>query len=323
MFGRVFISKHFMSTTGSGDPIAKAFFNPRVQQTLKSLTGLNYEKIFRVSKTGQKLDPPSYQFMTDKELRQAKEEIRVKALKMLQMPPVMSERKEEVKVLEHDPALVGFDSARYVFTDITFGIHDRDRIIVVRESGGTLRSASWSERDRMNQTYFPTSGRKFKPSSIFDLENLKEILGTEKYLYVLDKNCVQFEPDHPNYIETAQYVYDFIDTMGHYEVLHSTRHYGPMVFYLVWEKKADNLIIHYLKKLQLAEACKVVQLFASIHSDSRIKQVTDLENETNQIDLIRSYIKGESRKETMLHATLESMIETLKRNRNISKELMQ
>ena len=84
-----------------------------------------------------------------------------------------------------------------------------------------------------------------------------QILGTEKYLYVLDKNCVQFEPDHPNYIETAQYVYDFIDTMGHYEVLHSTRHYGPMVFYLVWEKKADNLIIHYLKKLQLAEACKV------------------------------------------------------------------
>ena len=68
---------------------------------------------------------------------------------------------------------------------------------------------------------------------------------------------------------------------------------------------------------------QVVQLFASIHSDSRIKQVTDLENEANQIDLIRSYIKGESRKETMLHTTLESMIETLKRNRNISKELMQ
>ena len=49
----------------------------------------------------------------------------------------------------------------------------------------------------------------------------------------------------------------------------------------------------------------------------------DLENEANQIELIRSYIKGESRKETMLHTTLESMIETLKRNRNISKELMQ
>jgi len=165
-----------MSTAASSDPIAKAFFNPQVQETLKSLTGLNYEKIFRVSRLGQRLDPPSYSFMTDEELKEARREIKVKALKMLQMPPVMSERKDEVKVLEHDPAIVGFDSARYVFTDITFGIHDRDRIIVVRESDGTLRSASWSERDRMNQTYFPTEGRKFKPSSIFHLETLKETL---------------------------------------------------------------------------------------------------------------------------------------------------
>ncbi len=115
MFGRVLIAKKFMSTTASSDPIAKVFFNPRVQQTLKSLTGLNYERIFRVSKKGQRLDPPSYQFMTDKELRQAKEEIRKKALKMLQMPPVMSERKEEVKVLEHDPALVGENFKEFTY----------------------------------------------------------------------------------------------------------------------------------------------------------------------------------------------------------------
>ena len=120
MFGRVLISKNFMSTAASGDPIAKVFFNPRVQQTLKSLTGLNYEKIFRVSKKGQKLDPPSYQFMTEKELKQAQEEIRVKALKMLQMPPVMSERKEEVKVLEHDPALVGENLSEFTYQKIEF-----------------------------------------------------------------------------------------------------------------------------------------------------------------------------------------------------------
>ena len=84
-----------------------------------------------------------------------------------------------------------------------------------------------------------------------------QTLGPDTYLYVLDKNCVQFEPDHPTYVETAQYVYDFIDTMGHFEALHSTRHYGPMVFHLIWEKKADNLIVYYLKKLQLEEASKV------------------------------------------------------------------
>ena len=219
--------------------------------------------------------------------------------------------------------ILGFDSARYVFTDITFGIHDRDRIIVVREPDGTLRSSTWAERDRMNHIYFPTEGRAHKPSRIFDLETLKETLGPDTYLYVLDKNCVQFEPDHPTYVETAQYVYDFIDTMGHFEVLHSTRHYGPMVFHLVWEKRADNLIVYYLKKLQLEEASKVVHLYKIIHPDSRIDKISDLSTENNQIKLVRSYIRNESRKETMLHATLESMIETLKRNRKVSKELIQ
>ena len=91
-----------MSTAASSDPIAKAFFNPQVQETLKSLTGLNYEKIFRVSRLGQRLDPPSYSFMTDEELKEARREIKVKALKMLQMPPVMSERKDEVKGFNFD-----------------------------------------------------------------------------------------------------------------------------------------------------------------------------------------------------------------------------
>jgi len=313
-----------MCTSTSGkDPIAKVFFNPQVQETLKWLTGLNYEKVFRVSKRGQKPDPPTYAFMTEKELKKAREDIKQKALNLLQMPPVMSERREDIKKLEYDPALVGFDSARYVFTDITFGIHDRDRIIVVRETDGTLRSATWDERDRMNQTYFPTENRTFKPSRIFELENLKESLGPETYLYVLDKNCVQFEPDHPTYIETAQYVYDFIETMGHYEYLHSTRHYGPMIFHFILEKRADNLLIYYLKKLQLEEASKIVQLYKVIHPDSKIIEISDLSTENNQIKLIRSYMRTESKKDTMIRATLESLIETLKRNRDVSKQLAQ
>ena len=115
MLGRVIGTQRLMSTN-TGDLIAKAFFSDPVQKTLKSLTGLNYEKIFRVTKKGQKLDPPSYTFMTDKELKEAKEKIRLKAEKMLQMPPVMSERKENYIVHEHDPALVGENkSFTYIF----------------------------------------------------------------------------------------------------------------------------------------------------------------------------------------------------------------
>ena len=47
-----------------------------------------------------------------------------------------------------------------MFTDITYGIHDRERIIVVRDADGVLRHANGDERDRLNQIYFPHKGRK-------------------------------------------------------------------------------------------------------------------------------------------------------------------
>lgn len=151
------------------------FFKPQVQDILKSLTGLNYEKIFRVSRIGARFNPPSYVFMTDKQLKEAQKEAKENALKRLQMPPVLSQRKDQVQILDKDPAIVGFDSAKYIFTDITFGVHDRDRIIVAREPDGTLRGATWAERDRMNQIYFPTEGRKFKIPAFFHPDTLKEV----------------------------------------------------------------------------------------------------------------------------------------------------
>lgn len=69
----------------------------------------------------------------------------------------------------------GFDAAKYVFTDITYGIHDRDRIIVCREPDGTLRQASGEERDRMNQIYFPKLMRSIKAPPLFEIENLTEV----------------------------------------------------------------------------------------------------------------------------------------------------
>lgn len=83
------------------------------------------------------------------------------------------------------------------------------------------------------------------------------MLGPEKYVYVLDRNCVQFEPDHPIYIRTCSIVFEHLDTHGHYEVLQSTRHYGALLFHLAFEKRTDNIILHYLKKLDLESSSKV------------------------------------------------------------------
>lgn len=48
-----------------------------------------------------------------------------KAETLLQMPPVVKQREPIQEVLSRDPALSGFDTCRYVFTDITYGVTDR------------------------------------------------------------------------------------------------------------------------------------------------------------------------------------------------------
>lgn len=49
----------------------------------------------------------------------------------------------------------------------------QERFIVVRETDGTLRKATWEERDRLLQVYFPKDGRKLTAPLIFKEENLK------------------------------------------------------------------------------------------------------------------------------------------------------
>ena len=68
--------------------------------------------------------------MTEAELEEAREEASRKAERKLQMTPVMEERSSTTaRTLETDPQLTGFDTCKYVFTDITFGVPDRsDRI---------------------------------------------------------------------------------------------------------------------------------------------------------------------------------------------------
>ena len=119
---------------------------------------------------------------------------------------------------------------------------DRSRIIVVREPDGTLRTSNWEEQDRLNQTYFPREGRRHYVPAMFQTENLKPILGPSKYEYILDRceiklvyllrfyffkhcrNCLQFEPDHPIYIQTCETVYEHINEHRHFDALHSTRY---------------------------------------------------------------------------------------------------
>lgn len=56
---------------------------------------------------------------------QAVEQATEQAKKLLQMPPVLPERKPLEDVLSEDKILDGMDAAKYVFTDITYNIPHR------------------------------------------------------------------------------------------------------------------------------------------------------------------------------------------------------
>ncbi|MEQ2264127.1 28S ribosomal protein S22, mitochondrial, partial [Xenotaenia resolanae] len=147
------------------------FADPAVQDILTRITGLDLQKVFRPIK--QELKPPTYKLMTDEQLEQALQFATEEATKRLQMPPVLPERKPISDVLAMDKILDGMDTAKYVFTDITYNVPHRERFIVVREPDGTLRKAIWEERDRLIQVYFPRQGRKLTPHLLFKEENLK------------------------------------------------------------------------------------------------------------------------------------------------------
>ena len=89
------------------------------------------------------------------------------------MPPVVKLRQDKTRVLSKDPAIKGFSDGKYVFTDITYGVKNKDRIIVVREVDGTLRTATYEERDRLNQIYAPEPGREVYMPKMFKDEYLQ------------------------------------------------------------------------------------------------------------------------------------------------------
>lgn len=106
--------------------ISQIFFNKKVQKLLKNITKANPADVFKMQKLG-KLTPPSYEFMTSEDLEVAKKKIRKKMDYLLQIPPVLDVKNDDIKILSNDFFLDGHDKdhAKMIFTDITFGLKDK------------------------------------------------------------------------------------------------------------------------------------------------------------------------------------------------------
>ncbi|XP_042521634.1 28S ribosomal protein S22, mitochondrial isoform X1 [Dipodomys spectabilis] len=289
--------------SGSSEMKKPTFMDEEVQSILIKMTGLDLEKIFKPAI--QELKPPTYKLMTQAQLEEATRKATEVARVQLKMPPVLEERTPINDILAEDKILEGTETNRYVFTDISYSIPHRERFIVVREPSGTLRKASWEERDRMIQIYFPKQGRRVLPPVIFKEENIKTMYNQDRHADVLNLCVAQFEPDSKEYIQIHHQTYEDIDRHGKYDLLRSTRHFGGMAWYFVNKKMIDGLLIDQIQRDLVDDATSLVQLYHMLHPDGQSAREAK-EQAAEGVNLIKVFAKTEAQKGAYLELTLQT-----------------
>lgn len=106
----------------------------------------------------------------------------------------------------------------------------------------------------------------------------------QDYLFVLERACIQFEPDDPNYIRVTQRTYDVINDNNHFGVLQSTRHFGPMSFYYALAKKIDNLLLDMIQRELISNGAQLVELYYIVNPKSGLN-IEKLHNPLNIIQV--------------------------------------
>ncbi|KAM4693656.1 small ribosomal subunit protein mS22 [Discoglossus pictus] len=282
------------------------FTDTDVQSLLKKMTGLRLEKVFQPQK--QQLKPPSYKLLTDEQYQQSLQRAAGAAEKYLEMPPVLSERKPIDEVLAKDDILCDIETSKYVFTDITYSTPHRERFIVVREPNGVLRKATWEERDRMIQVYFPREGRKLVPPPVFREENMQVLFQQDRHEELLSRCLVQFEPDSGEYIRVHHQTYDDILLHGKYDLLRSTRHFGGIVWNLCSRKKIDGLLIDMIQRDLLDDAVGLLHLYNMLHPDTECARESQ---GVHGAQLIKIFVKTEAQKPGYIELALQAYQESV------------
>jgi len=302
------------STVHSGytcDP-ADYFFRDDIQTLLERISGRDYDQIFRPKKLGQKLEPPRFELLTEAEVNDLMAEVELKAKRKLKMPPLLQEREAIDNVLAVNPEIQGFDTSKYLFTDITFGLSNRKRKVVVRDPDGILREASWEEKQKMCQIFFPTPGRKIKEPKMFEEANLQDCLSRGEYEFVLDRACAQYEPDDPQYIQVSRRTYNHVNDVHEYAALRSTRHFGPMVLHLILSQQMDNLLCYLISEKDISAGADLVKIFhATKPETSPVDSMTDME-------LIENYISKHALKKPTLELARDTFLEIEKQQNELN-----
>jgi len=245
--------------------VEKKFIEKDVQALLYSLTGLDlHGKIFRERNITQQ-ERSHYALMTDKMFQDAVKKMENQGKKFLQFVPLKEPREETFSVLATDPEISGFDTSKFVFTDITFDATNRDRLVVVREPDGVLRTALPEEHDRMNRVYYEQPDRPVLPPKVFSAPYLQEALDELKHEFVLDWACYYYEPDDSEFVKLSRKVFDDIIAKEQFELLRSTRHFGTLVFYMILNDNLPPLLQQYANFGSLNGVANIIRVYKSVY----------------------------------------------------------
>lgn len=282
----LFIIKRSLSSITKQKNIGQIFFNENVQQYLKEISRFEESKVFS-RRHVKRLETPQLMFMSNEQLELAKQNAYEEAKGRLQMPPVLEPDTTEPEVLAKDDAIVGYTKFKVMFVDISPGSTNRSRLMSVRETDGTLRYPTHEERSRLNHMFYPGQSKSIDCPKLFEAENLSRLMRNGEYIYILDRACMQFEPDDPRYVDITSQVYKYIDEKKHYDKLRSSRHFGPLSLYLAYNKRADGLIADMVTRGHKEDAAKLVKIYNICHD-------IDFDEQADNESILGDYIEQHS-----------------------------
>jgi len=283
-----------MSVSAAAKNPAKFFVRQDVMNILVRVTGFDVKKIFAAG-FNPKLKTSEIQLLTKEQLDAENKKALESARRFLQMPPYLQARKRIDSVLAKDDRLspLNLTNSKYMFIDISMNLPDDKRSIVVRETNGTLRKANYDEREKMLQTYFPKKGNTNYVPQMFEPAQLEECLKQKKYMILLKKACNIFEPNDPNFLRVTHRIYQHVSEAKDFDILHSTRFFGPMVFYLAWNNQLDHLLAHMLNNANVPDALSIIRLFFILkESIAKLEEYSN-ESKNTDLELIEMFIKKE------------------------------
>lgn len=282
-----FHSSAIRSASISPDSAEKFFLKPQVQQDLRAIIGYEKDIVF-ADQPVDRLYSPRYVFMTNEELAISMERVNKRAAKILEVPPYKAPVVDGTpEVLAENPEIAEVLDAPIVFTDISPGLADTNRLIVVREVNGKLRRANRTERYRMNHLYYPDPDRFYEKPKMFLPENLKRLLDEKEYRHILDRTIVQFEPSDPDYHDVMNAVFSKMDEECDYSQVWGTRYFGSLAFHLVIKGTIDNLLEYLINRDSLDRALALVNLYYTLHN-AKQEEFKKLSDQWQQLKVSKS-----------------------------------